>query len=405
MINVLWVKPYLDRIKELTKPENLPLSPLVIEAYVRNKIETNWKLIYFNTNERNFKFPDFYPDIICFSVYSAENKDSIMALYNIFNKKYENSLFIIGGWIYPYHVQRYRFFDGGLIGDGEVPFLELLQSFKISKIKAIEYMENSPYWFTKNKLNTKFYHYKKEDENTESYLDSSLLKEEIMLPYNISYNCNNACSFCICAQNPYIHWYRDISFVKREMLYQKSKGIRHYSFHDRSFLSNREYCKELFLFMKENNIKGYVMFANFDDLTKELLYLYKQICPVSFFVFSPDADCDKTLRFAKKTGKYEYLIELVKYAKDIGFTVAVISLIGYPQQTNEDLDMVEENMMKLDADTCVVSDIQISEFDSLAKIPKNYDDAHLREVMDKLSKNSKFQVKEFDHHKYKKEEE
>jgi radical SAM superfamily enzyme YgiQ (UPF0313 family) len=384
LINILWVTLFL-RDDEDALEINSSLVPLKFEAYTRNYFKTKWTILdYFDESSNEFNIPNNNYDLICISIYSSDK------VFLNFLKKIENfnCLKIIGGHFYPSLFETFRknSLDGGLMGHGEKPFLELLQNLFISKQKAINYINNTPYWFTKNKPNTEYFRMKKEDLNITNFLDYSLIKNKKLFPYQLSYGCNYKCTFCIDSFNYTKQLNLPLDFVKKEFIYQKSLGINKYVFYDRAFFINKEYNKELLTFMISEKIRGMALYYNFINLDEEIISLYKKIVVFPFLFFFIDADCDTSLKYANKPGNIAYLKRIINFSKLQGFRIFIISLIGYPQQTKEELYQVENNLLSLNADNYSVDKVFIDKDSPLFNLKPNWDDDFLSRRLQEIKK-------------------
>jgi radical SAM superfamily enzyme YgiQ (UPF0313 family) len=385
MIKILWIQPLFDlkSDNEAGKGTHYPLAALMLEAYSRDLVQSQWTILDFHhlrinddlgeldNHERiyNTYLPNENFDIICISIFNINQYKSLRILHKVIREKYSSSLLIMGGHVYPQDRSNYsNFCDGLLIGDGEKPFSELLQAYDISRKNAVNYLENNEYWITKNRKIATYYHKDKNDFKR-NFLNYDLSRN-IIAPYMISYNCNYKCSFCIETLDYSKQIYKPLDLVKEEMLYQKSLGIQAYIFYDKSFITDKVYCKDLFRFMIENQIQGSMICANFHHWDDELLSLYRRVSFFPYILFHMDADCDKSLKYARKPGTSKQLKEVIQLAKNYGFRTTVICLIGYPQQTEEELYEVEKNLEWLNAHYYLVSELQIIEGTDLAKLPK-----------------------------------
>lgn len=242
-------------------------------------------------------------------------------------------------------MKRFPEIDMGVIGEGEITIVDLLNSLKKknnpSKVKGIVYRKNNEIVVTEKRqliknlddlpppafdLLPEFKKYYKPPAWS--------LHEKVSALLITSRGCSSQCTFCdravfgnICRthSSKYV-----MGIIKR--LYYKH-GVRHLRLNEDNLLLFRDKLKGICNTIIKENLKiSWSCFARADCVNLEILRLMKRAgCwQISFGIESGE---QKILDVEKKNIKLEQIEKAVKLAKKVGIRVIGFNMIGHPLET------------------------------------------------------------------------
>lgn len=135
--------------------------------------------------------------------------------------------------------------------------------------------------------------------------------------------------------------YRSVNNVLKEIAFLKQEfGIEQIFFEDDNLTSNMKWAKELFNKILQENFGLEIFFRNgirADRVDLELLKLMKR-AGVKRVWFAPESGSQKTLdNIIKKKMRLEDCENAIRMAKNVGLDVTCFLVIGFPEETMEDV--------------------------------------------------------------------
>ncbi|MCX7050194.1 MAG: radical SAM protein [Candidatus Sumerlaeota bacterium] len=135
--------------------------------------------------------------------------------------------------------------------------------------------------------------------------------------------------------------YRSVENVLQEvLLLRRQFGVNEIFFEDDNLTLNMQWAKELFVRIIQENLGLKIFFRNgirADRVDMELLGLMKK-AGVRQVWFAPESGSQETLdRIIKKRMKLEDCEDAIRMAKSAGLEVACFLVIGFPEETVEDV--------------------------------------------------------------------
>ena len=354
VLRVLFVNPLSNNNHE---PQALPLGLLSIATAVKN----NGHTVFFldrTIDSRNIKklIQDFKPQIVGLSVISP-NVLKDVKMISAYCK--ERGVTIVCGGLFAtlgdQAILNDHVADIISIGEGEGTWVELLNTMETGKswknIKGISYIENGTYKRTPDRP------FLSGDELP--ILDFSLVDvKKYLHPYHgcermtflySSKGCNGACTFCFNqAFHKSTHRKRPIENVLTEIRYlQEHFNVDGIYFADELWATNKrdilEKCDNIAAsglnFVWGAQIR--VGILNREDYE----YLYR--CGCRWLYFGIESGCPERLKAVKKNIKLERVLNDVKNCYEIGITVWSSVIIGFPDETEEEVRQTVELCKKI----------------------------------------------------------
>jgi anaerobic magnesium-protoporphyrin IX monomethyl ester cyclase len=357
----------------------MPLGILSISAYVKKHKSIECKLVDFNIelNKLNIfnygSFLEFFHDYLKKEEWTAYNPE-IIGISTLFTPAYQSMMdiahccrnlfhesFIIAGGSVPTNMYNEIYnedscFDALCYGEGEKPFLDLLQSENRWNL-----VERHSSWITKNKVkNGESYKHDFVDNLDDiPFFDYSICEtdayglnpaitayasiEEKKQNYHVmtSRGCPNHCCFC---SSHTVHGkkirYYSIQRVKEDFLQlQNVYGARTLIFQDDHFMGNRERALKIIKIIEELKIKavfqnGLALYA----LNREMLNALKS-AGINQLLLSVESGSEKVLKeIMHKPLNLSIIKRVINDCRDLNIYTNINILIGLPGETKEDID-------------------------------------------------------------------
>jgi len=280
-------------------------------------------------------------------------------------KKHFDIPVIFGGnhvSIYPKEVVMHDAIDIGVVGEGEETFLKLVSTFQ-------EYGRN----FLGHLKEIDGLVFKKDGE-TITTNPRKFIKDIDRLPFpavhklriNRYYGCNQvkpyvtmvtargcpfSCSFC--SKEPWGDTFRFHSaerVVDEIEYYIKNLGIRAIDFYDDTFTVPRSRTIAITNLIKRRNIKfDFGLMTRIDCVDEELLFKLKE-AGCKFLAYGVESGDRKVQGKVNKVFNNEDIAAAFRISKKAGIRTVGFFMIGYPEETQEEIDNTIKLMKGLDAD-------------------------------------------------------
>ncbi|OHD13529.1 MAG: hypothetical protein A2Y41_06535 [Spirochaetes bacterium GWB1_36_13] len=291
----------------------------------------------------SFVLKDFKPNFVGFQIFSMNRVSSFREIEFI-NKDYPEIKIFIGGVhssiMFEQIIQKYTFLIG-VIGEGEVTIIELLNAIKnnksIENIKGIAYYKNSSVTRTTTR------------DLIHDLDELPFPKHEIFFKEDplrtighiiTSRGCPFDCSFCclkIISQRKLR--VRTIENVLEEIksLKRKYPRLTHIQLHDDTFLIDNkrviEFCK---LLIKENLGITFECSARVKPVSEEM-FDWLQKAGFTKIMFGLESGSEKILKSIHKQITPNDVIELFTILKKYKFTITTFLMCGFPNETETDI--------------------------------------------------------------------
>jgi len=301
------------------------------------------------------------PDIVGISSVTAEFQEAKRVATRI-KSKFDIPTIIGGIHISMLPNSLTKFFNIGVIGEGEQTMLELIQLYekfgefkknRLKKIDGIVFHETKKTFITKPR---KFI--RPLDLIPFPARDLFKMRKYYLIPRNIpqivgklvigthmipSRGCPYRCAFCASPNFWEIVRFHSAEYVVEEIkeLIEKYK-IEYVSFFDDLFIASKERLKKVVKLIKEERINEKVKFGlwgrtNF--ITDEMCKLLKEM-GVDTIGFGFESGSEKILNYLKKgTTTIKNNLRAVKLCKKYGFNIHGTFIIGSPYETKKDIEL------------------------------------------------------------------
>ncbi len=235
----------------------------------------------------------------------------------------------------PTFIDRFPVFDWGIVGEGEVTLLELVEkSKKGEKIKGlfqgkrIEDLDTIPF--------PARHHVRMEDyrRNEESEVPAAGILASRGCPYN--------CVFCCIPARGKMVRFRSPKNIVDEMeeIYEECQGK--YSFVDDCFTINNKWVSELCQEIMDRKMKvSFVASTRADTLTLEMAKMMKKAGCTDLFLGIESGNDKIRNEVIGKRLKYENIVKAVKICRKVGILSNLFLMVGFPGEgIKEALDTV-----------------------------------------------------------------
>jgi anaerobic magnesium-protoporphyrin IX monomethyl ester cyclase len=370
---------------------DIPMGPLSLSAYLKKHVEVETRLIDFNVElnrverfdyasfreyfEAFLATPEvvnFAPTIVGISTLFAPSYRSFIELAEISKVTFPNALLLGGGnlptAVYREIMQDTEAFDAICYGEGEKPMLQLLQA-----PDKPAYLEASPTWVTRNKLNSKqeFQHDFIWDLDEIPYLDYELLDvagydiNPTMYYYTSEKERNKGmaimtsrgCPFkCIFCASHKAHG-RDMRYHSVERVVEDAQrlheryGAETIIILDDHFMGDRPRAYQIVDQLSQAGHK--LFFPNalaLYALERNFLELLQQ-ASVKQLILAVESGSDRVLkRVMKKPLKLEIVRRVANDCRDLGIYSDCNILIGLPGETKQDIADTRAFLKTINAD-------------------------------------------------------
>lgn len=287
-------------------------------------------------------------DVIGFSVMSYSQFVFALLLAKKI-KQMTGSIIVFGGAFITLEVksffQRYDFIDFMIEGDGEEPFLKLLDALqgrgRIEEIPSLFYKDKGIVKVTSRK------HYPIEDMSLPDFngLQMDLYKNAkletigtVLLPYQISRGCPHQCSFC---------GQRVFNGVSMKSFDKVIKELKEYSnrYHSNNFVFcdstlniSYNHINELCDALIKNKLNiRWKAGVRVDSLDVELLKKMKK-SGCERLIFGIESGSDKILKLMRKGFSVKEASMMLKLTHAVGIKVYIALIVGFPHEIQADVD-------------------------------------------------------------------
>ncbi len=336
-----------------------PLGMLAIATYAKNHGH-DVKICDRNLKNYSIKkeIESFNPDLIGISVMSSRGLKDALEISE--QSKKRNLPVVWGGpmpTMNPEILTKCNCIDYIVMSEGEVSFLELINAIEnksdINKVKGIAFKNNNDLIITEKRDFA--------DLSDFSPLDWSLInpkeyffrrdKADKTLHIFLSKGCPCSCTFCT---NHGYHFSkrrkRPVEHVIEEIKYLTALGMNGINFVDEIWCVKKteiyEFCEE-FKKLNSNIIWGFM--ARIGQFTlEELQYLYDAGC--RWIIFGVESGSKEMLKKINKGISYDEIKRTVDYCRTAGITSITDFIVGFPDETVEQLKDTVSLALDINAD-------------------------------------------------------
>lgn len=243
---------------------------------------------------------------------------------------------------------KYAFIDYMILGDGETPFLKLLDFLKgeadINEVPGLLYRDNTGAVHANSR---EFYDIENmplpdfdglELEGYKVRGQEPKLKKEIILPYQISRGCAHRCSFCAKQGFHKISIKSSKKVIRELKEYKERYQTNYFDFCDWTINLSYEHMDRLCdLFLKEIPDINWYGWARIDCLDDRLLKKMKRAGCIGLR-FGIESGSDKILQLMKKDVASEQAAETLRLAYEAGIETYISLIVGFPHETDSDVE-------------------------------------------------------------------
>ena len=318
-------------------------------GYIAEYLQVNG--IEYNTIDMNLgyhfddivtKIKDFQPSIIGFAMKSYRYKDSY-ALITRIKDAFPLIPIVVGAAHVSIEKERVLdecpAIDFGIVKEGEDAFLELCQGKPLSEIKGLIYREsgksifNGERPFRRDIQSLPWPKYEKFELKKYWYPGMMVLS---------SRGCPEKCTFCAVPNVSGNWWrFRTPESMIEEIKYWYDKGYRRVEFLDDNFTLDMNRILNFCDLVKKENLKGLILNVpqgvRADRVNKHLLQRMRDVGFISI-AFGVEVGNPRMLSIVKKGESMETIEHAIRDAIDVGFDVHLNMMVGFPDQTVEDVE-------------------------------------------------------------------
>ena len=312
-----------------------------------------------NHKQLEAKIASFEPDLVGITAVTPTIKSALMVA-NVAKEACPNTVVVLGGphatFMDRQIISEYLDVDIVVRGEGEQTLMELIDhlfnSGDLQAVSGISFRKNKQIVRTPNRplisnldeLPRPAYQY--------FSLDKYRFFGKVILPILTSRGCPFQCSYCVSsrmagkmfrARSPKnvvdeLEWLRDVH------------GAGAYSFYDDVFTYDKQRAFDICKEMKDRNINlPWDCQTRVDQISKELLAEMKN-ANCQLVSFGVESGCPKILDAVKKRTSIEQNEKGIRLAKEIGFSVAMSVVIGYPGETTDTLKQTFDFIRRTEPD-------------------------------------------------------
>lgn len=273
-------------------------------------------------------------------------------------KKIDGNIIVVLGGRHPTHYPTETInlpnIDYLVLGDGEVPLLNLIKNLKKKKIEKIKKIKGLVFKNKDEIINNGIYINKNLDKlpfpliksyNNYNYI---LQKRKKFTTLITSIGCPYNCSFC--DENSAKYRERSAKNIVAEIEYYIKKEIRDFFIYDSNFTINKKRTIDFCKLIIDKNIKiSYAIRSRVDLIDKELLeYLKKSGCNrIQLGIESLD---QKTLNFLNKNINVKEIYSKINLIKQYKIEILANFMIGAPNENKKDIKDMVKKIKRLNID-------------------------------------------------------
>ena len=364
-MKVLLINPRPDRFTNRQIAPTSPLGLLAVASYLQTKGHSV-KIVDLTVKAENLHrhIREFSPDIVGVTVMSALASKSAVKVSKI-AKKHRKS--VIWGGFFASSLPELCIEEGGVdfiaIGEGEITFCELLAAMEsgapFASIDGLAYRDENGVHINRDRDFADLATFPVLDwslVNPKKYLQVYFLCKKSLFLY-FSKGCPAKCTFCF---NPdyhrSTHRIRPAEYVVEEIDYLiKNHGIDGIYFADEYWIPDKENMQRFFALIRERQldfkwgIQTRLGVLARDDLQE----MYDAGC--RWILFGVESGCEDRVKKIKKGIDLKTIKDTFAACRDIGITTQSAFIIGYPDETEEEIKKTIRLAFELNANLCPFS--------------------------------------------------
>ncbi len=289
-------------------------------------------------------------DLIGISIGSGPQILTSLLLAEKIKKEYNIPIVIGGPYVTAFaHLffEKYRFIDYAIVGQGEVPLLNLIEHMQgeipIDKVPSLWHRGQNKPMFNGRTF------YDVEDQSCPDFdgLSLELYRSEIrarekvlLIPYSTSKGCLGQCTFCVFPRVDGPWQCKSVKKVVDDIVFLKQKyKSSFFSFKDSNLNISSDHISKLCneLIRRKAGIQ-WNAFVKGKNLNQDLLFKMKKAGCYNL-IWGLESGSDRILKMMKKDARAKESAKLLKMAKNAGISNSVCLIIGYPYETSQDLEL------------------------------------------------------------------
>lgn len=229
--------------------------------------------------------------------------------------------------------------DYGIVKEGEETLLELCQDKPLNEIKGLIYREGDNVVFTGERLfrrdiqSLPWPKYEKFELSKYWYPGMVVLS---------SRGCPEKCTFCAAPVVSGNWWrFRSAEDMLEEVKYWYNKGYRRIEYLDDNFTLDMNRAIKFCQLIKKENFKGLILNVpqgvRADRVNKEVLQAMKD-AKFEAIIYGVEVGNEKMLKLLRKGETLQQIEKAIQDAIDVGFDVHLNMMVGFPDQTLQDVE-------------------------------------------------------------------
>lgn len=320
---------------------NVKIYDMIIENYYNEERISNDTILFGDNADHYVKMlKEFEPDLVGISCNLSNRSNTVEELLRRTKKINKEIITVVGGYhasAMPNHLNA----DFVCIGEADYSFPGLVN--KLNKGEKVDKIVHS------ERVNVETLPFPDWDRvKIEKYWRKDVVPQDFVLKYekyaivNTSRGCPHICSYCAVPQHTGEKNYRarSLSSVKSELEWLIDKyQINEVHFGDDNFFVNKKRTKDLCKMLKEFDL-NYVVSIGVDlsNLDYELIDLLKESNFHNLTLGIETGDQNIQNQFVDKRIDLNEIKKKVKYIIDSGLNPSGLFMIGFPNETQEQLE-------------------------------------------------------------------
>jgi len=341
-----------------------PYGLISLAAYIQKHSKHEIKVLDCKAEGNNFEFlesriKEYQPDVIGITAFTYTFFD-VLKSCKLIRQALPKAHICIGGpnvILFPEETILHKEIDSVIIGDGEIPFLNLLDNLSKS-----EPLDNIEYVLTKNNVSSK-----------NGVFDTAYIKDLDSLPFpayglikgdlykgtfgtekkmvNIcsSRGCPYQCTFCQVLVKKYRS--HSVGYMTEMIKQYYSQGYTEFYFFDDLFNISTQRVIDISNAILSNNLKiNWIFRGRADKINEEMIRLARK-SGCSQIILGVEDYTDEGLKTIKKGVTIEQVKKSIKLAHKYGIEVSTNWIIGLPaHKTPDDIKKLVEISIKIGSD-------------------------------------------------------
>lgn len=364
-MKVLLINPKASQLNKRKKAPSVPLGLLAIASYIKTKGHTA-KIVDLTIKSENIEkhIKSFNPDVVGLTVHSTLVVNSTVKLSKT-AKKY-NKPVIWGGFI-PSTLPELCFKEGCVdflvMGEGEITFSELLNAIETgspyNNIDGLAFVDKDEVHINKDREFADLATFPVTDWSfiePNKYCQRFFQCKKLLYLY-FSKGCPAHCTFCY---NPCYHRSTHRKRPPEQMIEEieylvKNCGIDGVNFADEYLYPGKEDMQKFIHLIKEKNLDfkwgGQTRLGVYNKA--ELQQMYDAGC--RFMLFGVESGCKERIKEIKKGIDLDKAKETFSNCREIGIITQSSFIIGYPDETEEELKETISFALSLNSHLCPIN--------------------------------------------------